>query len=99
LSRVLVGLAARSIAQVDEEVTLPQFRTLVLLVSRGPQRVVDLAGELSVRTGLHMRRREVARSRSSTSLIKLSDSGRMLADPAEDIRGRHVRDAPGEEIR
>ncbi|MEV6489081.1 MarR family transcriptional regulator [Actinoplanes sp. NPDC051633] len=48
LSRVFIGLAARSIAQVDEEVTLPQFRTLVLLVSQGPQRVVDLAGELSV---------------------------------------------------
>ncbi|MEU4245445.1 MarR family transcriptional regulator [Actinoplanes sp. NPDC026619] len=27
--------------------TLPQFRTLVVLVSRGPQRVVDLAQELA----------------------------------------------------
>jgi DNA-binding MarR family transcriptional regulator len=48
LSRVFVGLAARSVAQVDEDVTLPQFRTLVVLVSRGPQRVVDLAEELAV---------------------------------------------------
>jgi DNA-binding MarR family transcriptional regulator len=48
VSRVFVGVAARSIAELDEEVTLPQFRTLVVLVSRGPQRIVDLAQELSV---------------------------------------------------
>ncbi|MEU4244672.1 MarR family transcriptional regulator [Actinoplanes sp. NPDC026619] len=48
LSRVFVGLAARSLADLDEEVTLPQFRTLVVLVSRGPQRIVDLADELGV---------------------------------------------------
>jgi DNA-binding MarR family transcriptional regulator len=48
LSRVLVGVAARSLADLDEEVTLPQYRTLVVLVSRGPQRIVDLAQELAV---------------------------------------------------
>lgn len=47
-SRMFVGLAARSLVQVDEDVTLAQYRVLVLLVSRGPQRVVDLAQELSV---------------------------------------------------
>jgi DNA-binding MarR family transcriptional regulator len=48
LSRSFVGDAARSLAGLDEEVTLPQFRTLVVLVSRGPQRIVDLAQELTV---------------------------------------------------
>ncbi|PRY20176.1 MarR family winged helix-turn-helix transcriptional regulator [Pseudosporangium ferrugineum] len=48
LSRVFVGLAARSLSGLDEDVTLGQFRTLVLLVSRGPQRVTDLAQELAV---------------------------------------------------
>jgi DNA-binding MarR family transcriptional regulator len=48
LSRVFVGLAARSLADLDEDVTLPQFRALVVLVSRGPQRIVDLAEELAV---------------------------------------------------
>ncbi|WP_229075849.1 MarR family winged helix-turn-helix transcriptional regulator [Actinoplanes sp. DH11] len=48
LSRVFVGMAARSLAAVDEDVTLPQFRTLVLLVSRGALRAVDLAQELDV---------------------------------------------------
>ena len=48
LSRAFVGLAARSLADLDEDVTLPQYRTLVVLVSRGPQRIVDLAQELTV---------------------------------------------------
>lgn len=48
LSRVFVGLAARSLAGLDEDVTLAQYRTLVILVSQGPQRIVDLAKELAV---------------------------------------------------
>ncbi len=48
MSRMFVGIAARSLARLDEDVTLAQYRTLVLLVSRGPQRVVDLSQELSV---------------------------------------------------
>jgi DNA-binding MarR family transcriptional regulator len=48
LSRVFVGVAARSLADLDEDVTLAQYRTLVVLVSRGPQRIVDLADELTV---------------------------------------------------
>ncbi|GAB1692865.1 MarR family winged helix-turn-helix transcriptional regulator [Krasilnikovia sp. M28-CT-15] len=48
LSRVFVGLAARSLADLGEDVTLAQYRTLVVLVTRGPQRVVDLADELTV---------------------------------------------------
>ena len=47
-SRVLVAVAARSLAAVDEEVTLPQYRTLVVLTSRGPQRLNTLAEALSV---------------------------------------------------
>lgn len=47
-SRALVALAARSLAQVDAEVTLVQYRALVVLASRGPQRTTDLATELEV---------------------------------------------------
>ncbi|MEU4214185.1 hypothetical protein [Actinoplanes sp. NPDC026623] len=43
LSRVFVDLAARSLAGLDEEVTLAQYRTLVPLVCPGQQRIVDLA--------------------------------------------------------
>jgi DNA-binding MarR family transcriptional regulator len=55
LSRAFVGVAARSLSGIDEEVTLPQFRTLVVLVSRGPQRVVDLAQELTVTSSTAVR--------------------------------------------
>jgi DNA-binding MarR family transcriptional regulator len=47
-SRALVGVAARSLAGLEEEVTLAQYRMLVLLSSRGPQRVADLAQALGV---------------------------------------------------
>jgi DNA-binding MarR family transcriptional regulator len=55
LSRAFVGVAARSLGGLDEDVTLPQFRTLVVLVSRGPQRVTDLAQELSVTSSTAVR--------------------------------------------
>jgi len=42
-SRVLVAVAARSLADIAEEVTLTQYRTLVVLASRGPQNLVGLA--------------------------------------------------------
>jgi DNA-binding MarR family transcriptional regulator len=47
-SRALVAIAARSLGAAGEEVTLPQSRALVVLASRGPQRLVDLAGFLDV---------------------------------------------------
>jgi DNA-binding MarR family transcriptional regulator len=55
-SRVMVALAARSLADIDAEVTLPQYRALVVLASRGPQRVVDISAELGVNpsTGTRM---------------------------------------------
>ncbi|WP_179469076.1 MarR family winged helix-turn-helix transcriptional regulator [Mycolicibacterium vinylchloridicum] len=47
-SRLLVAISARSIAQVDETITIPQFRTLVILSSRGTVNVATLAGLLDV---------------------------------------------------
>jgi DNA-binding MarR family transcriptional regulator len=47
-SRVLVAMAARSLADAGEEVTLTQYRSLVVLASRGPQGVASLADALSV---------------------------------------------------
>jgi DNA-binding MarR family transcriptional regulator len=47
-SRVLVSIAAASIAGVAEDLTLPQYRTLVVLQSRGPQMLQELASELQV---------------------------------------------------
>ncbi|WP_330180480.1 MarR family transcriptional regulator [Nocardia sp. NBC_01503] len=47
-SRLLVALSARSISLVDESITIPQFRTLVILSTRGPSKVVTLASALNV---------------------------------------------------
>jgi DNA-binding MarR family transcriptional regulator len=42
-SRVLVAIAARSLGGVADEVTMTQYRTLVVLASRGPQGLAALA--------------------------------------------------------
>lgn len=47
-SRALVAVAARSLADVAEDVTLAQYRVLVVLAARGPQRLADLAVALDV---------------------------------------------------
>jgi DNA-binding MarR family transcriptional regulator len=86
-----VGLAARSLADLDAEVTLPQYRTMVVLASRGPQRVIDIAAELGVNpsTGTRMcdrlvRKGLVRRYRSSADRravrLTLTPIGRALVD-------------------
>jgi DNA-binding MarR family transcriptional regulator len=47
-SRVLVAVAARSLSDVAEEVTLTQYRSLVVLASRGPQNLSGLAEAVGV---------------------------------------------------
>ncbi len=47
-SRLLVAISAHSIAQVDETITIPQFRTLVILSNRGAMNLATLASLLGV---------------------------------------------------
>jgi DNA-binding MarR family transcriptional regulator len=47
-SRALVGVAARSLAETEDTVTLVQYRALVLLASHGPMNVGTLAELLAV---------------------------------------------------
>ena len=47
-SRLLVAISAQSIANVDETLTIPQFRTMVILSARGPVNLATLAGLLDV---------------------------------------------------
>jgi DNA-binding MarR family transcriptional regulator len=47
-SRLLVAISARSIARVDETITIPQFRALVILSVRGSMNLKTLAGLLRV---------------------------------------------------
>jgi DNA-binding MarR family transcriptional regulator len=48
VSRLLVAVSARSIAAVDESISLPQFRLLVVLSTRGQRKVTELAEALGV---------------------------------------------------
>jgi DNA-binding MarR family transcriptional regulator len=88
-SRALVGVVARSLAGVLEQVTLPQFRVLVVLCAEGPIR----SGVLAERLGIHqstftrtadrlvaqgwIRREPNAESRREV-LVDLTDPGRSL---------------------
>ncbi len=47
-SRVLVAVSARSIAEVDDTITIPQFRTLVILSTQGSSNIAGLAAQLNV---------------------------------------------------
>lgn len=47
-SRLLVAVSARSIAAVDDSITIPQFRLLVVLESRGHSKLATLAEHLGV---------------------------------------------------
>lgn len=47
-SRLLVAISARSIATVEETLTLAQFRTLVILSNESPINLATLAGLLDV---------------------------------------------------
>ncbi|MET8771457.1 MarR family transcriptional regulator [Streptomyces sp. NPDC004658] len=54
-SRVLMAVSARSLAGVEERVTLPQFRMLVVMSSRGAIKLVALAESLRVSPSTAMR--------------------------------------------
>lgn len=45
---VMLRVAARSVAEVEDIVTSPQLRVLVMIATRGPQTVGNLATELGV---------------------------------------------------
>jgi DNA-binding MarR family transcriptional regulator len=47
-SRLLVAISSQSIAVIDENITISQFRTLVILSNRGPINLATLAGLLGV---------------------------------------------------
>jgi DNA-binding MarR family transcriptional regulator len=90
-SRAMVAIAARSLAGLEADVTLPQYRALVVLASRGPQRPVDISTELGVNpsTGTRMcdrlaRKKLIRRNRSTTNRrevrLSLTAAGRQLVE-------------------
>ncbi len=90
-SRALVGVSARSLSDVEEAVTLTQFRALVVLRSRGRTRQKALADRLGVNASSALRlvdrlvasgmvtRADVEGDRRAVDL-ELTDRGRHLVD-------------------
>lgn len=87
-SRLLVAVSARSLAEVEERVTLPQFRMLVVLSSRGATKLVTLAELLQVAPSTAMRmvdrliaaglaEREINPANRRETLLQLTDEGRL----------------------
>ena len=54
-SRLIVALSARALADVNESLTLPQLRTLVVLADREPLKLADLAAHLGVNPSTALR--------------------------------------------
>jgi DNA-binding MarR family transcriptional regulator len=104
-SRVLVAIAARSLADLDEaeDVTLTQYRSLVVLASRGPQAMASLADALGVtpptasrlcdrlvRKGLVRRRTD--RTDRRQVRVALTEAGKTLVDVVTQRRRREIAD-------
>ncbi len=77
-SRALVAVAARSLAQVSDEVTLAQYRALVEVASRGPLRLVDLAQALRVDRSTATRMCDRLIRRGLVSRRRLTDDRRAV---------------------
>ncbi|MGI5447650.1 MarR family winged helix-turn-helix transcriptional regulator [Streptomyces sp. CA-243310] len=90
-SRLLVAVSARSLSSVEDRVTLPQFRMLVVLTTRGATKLVGLAELLRVNPSTAMRmvdrliaagladRQTNPTNRRETALT-VTDNGRRLVE-------------------
>jgi DNA-binding MarR family transcriptional regulator len=92
-SRAMVAVATRSLGAAAEETTIAQYRALVVLASRGSQRIAGLAVALDVapstagrmcdrlvRKGLARRHR--ARGDRRVVMVSVTPAGRQVVDEA-----------------
>lgn len=111
-SRLLIAISVRSIAEADVDITLVQFRTLMLLSAHGPINLATLASDLNVQPSTTSRmvdrlvRAKLIERRASPSSrrevrIELTDDGReivrrVLRRRRDEIEGV-VRKMPAEQ--
>ena len=106
-SRALVAVATMSLGAAAEDTTIAQYRALVVLASRGPQRMVDLAAALAVtpstagrmcdrlvRKGLIRRHR--ARADRRVVQVSITAAGRQVVDQATARRRELIAEHPGQ---
>ncbi|MGW8378339.1 MarR family transcriptional regulator [Streptomyces sp. ODS28] len=90
-SRLLVAVSARSLAAVQDRVTLPQFRLLVVLSQREHAKLTELAGLLGVNPSTAMRMmsrltaagltdQQVNPGNRRERLLRLTDAGRRIVE-------------------
>ncbi|OIV39441.1 MarR family transcriptional regulator [Mangrovactinospora gilvigrisea] len=100
-SRLLVAISARSLASIEESLTLPQFRMLVVLDSRGPMNISRLGEHLDVIPSTAMRmvdrlvaagmlEREASPASRRETLVHLTGAGRRTVGRATDRRRREI---------
>ena len=90
-ARALIGIAAQSVAEVEDQVTLPQLRVLVLIESRGTLNLNRLAEAMGIHpsnatracdrlvaAGLLLRRESTTDRRNL--VLELTDRGKDLVD-------------------
>jgi DNA-binding MarR family transcriptional regulator len=105
-SRSLIAVATRSLGAAAEETTIAQYRALVVLASRGPQRLVDLAGALDVAPSTAGRmcdrlvrkdlvRRHRGRADRRAVLVSITAAGREVVDEATARRRELIADILG----
>jgi DNA-binding MarR family transcriptional regulator len=101
VSRLLVAISARSLAAVEERVTLPQFRMLVVLAGAGETKLVTLADQLAVNPSTALRmvgrltsagltRRRVNPANRRETLLCLTEAGRRIVDDVTARRRREI---------
>lgn len=91
-SRALVAVAARSLAAAEDEITLPQYRVLVLLASRGPHRALDLSDQLAVSQSTVTRMCDRLERKELITRDRPRDNRRVVITTISP-RGRHLVDA------
>jgi DNA-binding MarR family transcriptional regulator len=105
-SRALVGVAARSLGAIEDSITLPQYRALVLLASAGEENVGVLAEALAIhpssatrlcdrlaKKGLIERKTSVESRREVT--LTLTAAGRTLLRAVTQRRVREINKIVG----
>ena len=100
-TRALVGIAARSLASISDDVSLAQYRVLVLIEGRGPQTVGELAQSLDVNPSTVTRvcdrladkkliRRHAPANDRRTIRVELSAHGRRLVEQVMNRRRSYI---------
>ncbi|PZT72753.1 MULTISPECIES: MarR family winged helix-turn-helix transcriptional regulator [unclassified Streptomyces] len=100
-SRLLVAVSARSLAAVEDRVTLPQFRLLVVLSTHGDAKLVTLAERLGVNPSTAMRmldrliaaglaERQVNPANRRETVLRLTPDGHRLVGEVTAGRRREV---------